>query len=37
VYLRSAAEGLCQYLDELFGHDRMILCKNAINRLERNA
>ena len=37
VYLRSAAEGLCQYLDELFGHDRMILCKNAIHRLERNA
>ena len=37
VYLRSAAEGLCQYLDELFGFDRMILCKNAIHRLERNA
>jgi hypothetical protein len=37
VYLRSAAEGLCQYLDELFGYDRMILCKNAIHRLERNA
>ncbi len=37
VYLRSAAEGLCQYLDELFGHDRMMLCKNAIHRLERNA
>ena len=37
VYLRSAAEGLCQYLDELFGYDRMILCKNAIRRLERNA
>ena len=37
VYLRSAAEDLCQYLDELFGYDRMILCKNAIRRLERNA
>ena len=37
VYLRSAAEGLCQYLDELFGYDKMILCKNAIHRLERNA
>ena len=37
VYLRSAAEGLCQYLDDLFGYDRMILCKNAIRRLERNA
>ena len=37
VYLRSAAEGLCVYLDELFGADRMPLCKNAIRRLERNA
>ena len=37
VYLRSAAEGLCNYLDELFGVDRMMLCKNAIHRLERNA
>ena len=37
VYLRSAAEGLCNYLDELFGVDRMMLCKNAIRRLERNA
>ena len=37
VYLRSAAEGLCQYLDELFGYDKMIMCKNAIHRLERNA
>ena len=37
VYLRSAAEGLCVYLDELFGHDKMPLCKNAIHRLERNA
>ena len=37
VYLRSAAEGLCQYLDELFGYDKMSLCKSAIHRLERNA
>ena len=37
VYLRSAAEGLCVYLDELFGHDKMPLCKSAIHRLERNA
>ena len=37
VYLRSAAEGLCIYLDELFGTDRMPLCKSAIHRLERNA
>ena len=37
VYLRSAAEGLCNYLDELFGTDAMPLCKSAIHRLERNA
>jgi len=37
VYLRSAAEGLCTYLDELFGTDGMPLCKAAIHRLERNA
>ena len=36
VYLRNAAEGLCQYIDELFGNDKMPLCKNAIHRLERN-
>ena len=37
VYLRNAAEGLCNYLDELFGTDGMPLCKAAIRRLERNA
>ena len=37
VYLRNSAEGLCNYLDELFGVDRMPLCKSAIHRLERNA
>jgi hypothetical protein len=37
VYLRSAAEGLCSYLDELFGTDAMPCCKAAIHRLERNA
>ena len=37
VYLRNAAEGLCNYLDELFGTDAMPLCKSAIHRLERNA
>ena len=37
VYLRSAAEGLCNYLDELFGTDAMPICKSAIHRLERNA
>ena len=37
VYLRNSAEGLCNYLDDLFGADRMPLCKSAIHRLERNA
>jgi hypothetical protein len=37
VYLRNSAEGLCNYLDELFGQDRMPLCKDYLHRLERNA
>ena len=37
IYLRGAAEGLLNYLDELFGGDRMPACKAAIQRLRRNA
>ena len=37
IYLRNAAEGLIAYLDELFGADKMQLCKEYIHRLERNA
>lgn len=37
IYLRGAAEGLLNYLDELFGGDRMTACKAAIQRLRRNA
>ena len=37
IYLRSAAEGLLAYLDELFGIDRMTACKEAVKRLQRNA
>ena len=37
IYLRNAAEGLIAYLDELFGQDRMTICKDHIRRLERNA
>jgi hypothetical protein len=37
IYLRNAAEGLVSYLDELFGTERMTLCKEYIHRLERNA
>ena len=37
IYLRNAAEGLVSYIDELFGTDKMPLCKAHIRRLERNA
>ena len=37
IYLRNSAEGLLSYIDELFGKDRMVLCKEFIHRLERNA
>ena len=37
VYVRSAADGLCTYLDDLFGVDRMPLCKEYLRRLERSA
>jgi hypothetical protein len=37
IYLRNAAEGLLAFLDELFGADKMPLCKDYIHRLERNA
>ena len=37
IYLRNAAEGLIAYINELFGNDKMPLCKEHIHRLERNA
>ena len=37
IYLRNSAEGLIAYLDELFGADKMTICKEFIHRLERNA
>ena len=37
IYLRGAAEGLLGYFDELFGADRMTACKEAVQRLRRNA
>ena len=37
IYLRNSAEGLVSYLNELFGTDKMTLCKEYIHRLERNA
>ena len=35
IYLRNAAEGLVEYINELFGNDNMPLCKEYIHRLER--
>ena len=37
VYVKSMADNLCNYLDELFGMDRMPLCKEYLRRLERSA
>ena len=37
IYLRNTAEGLVSFLNELFGQDKMLLCKEHIKRLERNA
>ena len=37
IYLRNASEGLLTYIDELFGTDKMNLCKEHIHRLQRNA
>ena len=37
VYVRNAADGLCVFLDDLFGEDRMPLCKDYLRRLERSA
>ena len=37
IYLRNAAEGLIAYMNELFGNDRMTICKEHIRRLQRNA
>ena len=37
IYLRNAAEGLVSYLNELFGADKMLLCKEHIKKLQRNA
>ena len=36
IYLRNASAGLCAYFDELFGDDRMPLCKAFMERLQRN-
>jgi len=37
IYLKNSAQGLINYLDELFGKDKMPLCKENIQKIERNA
>jgi len=37
VYIRSQVDGFCTYLDELFGRDKMKLCKEYVRRLKMNA
>ena len=37
VYVKSQSEALCQYLDELFGADKMPLCKEVIHNIEQNS
>ena len=36
VYVKQMADGVCGYLDELFGEDKMALCKEAIRLIEQN-
>ena len=37
IYVRNCAQELSLYLDELFGHDRMKLCKEYLRKFERVA
>lgn len=37
IYVRNSVQELCNYLDELFGYDRMKLCKDYLRRFERAA
>ena len=36
VYVKQMADTLCNYLDELFGVDKLPLCKEAIRNIEQN-
>ena len=36
VYIRSVVDGFCDYLDELFGLDKMKLCKEYAQRIKKN-
>ena len=36
VYIRSVVDGFCEYLDELFGNDKMKLCKEYAQRIKKS-
>ncbi|MCM1437711.1 MAG: AAA family ATPase [Roseburia sp.] len=36
VYVKQMAEGVCDYLDELFGENKLALCKETIRLIEQN-
>ena len=36
VYVKQMADGVCAYLDELFGEESMSLCKETIRLIEQN-
>ena len=36
VYIRSVVDGFCEYLDELFGPDKMKLCKEYAQRIKKS-
>ena len=36
VYVKQMSESLCTYLDDLFGIDKMPLCKEAVRLIEQN-
>ena len=35
IYIKNEADGLCAFLDNLFGQDRMVICKAFMARLQR--
>ena len=37
IYVRNNVEALCIYLDDLFGFDKMPLCKEFLHKFERSA
>ena len=36
VYVKQMADGVCDYLDELFGENRLALCKETVRLIEQN-